>query len=57
MTHPGILANLRENLRVDDDGHYLQVGPARVPVEVEDAPFVVVRVEARGEGSRPRSTI
>ena len=36
VTHAGILANLRENLRVDEQGHYLQVGPARVPVEVED---------------------
>ena len=49
VTHPGILANLRENLRVDADGHYLQVGPARVPVEVDDAPFVVVRVAPDGE--------
>lgn len=45
VTHPGILANLRQNLRVDQDGHFLQIGPLRVPVEVEDAPFVVVRVE------------
>jgi hypothetical protein len=50
VTHPGIIANLRENLRVDERGHYLQVGPARVPVEVEDAPYVVERVEAQGEG-------
>ena len=38
VTHPGILANLRENLKVDADGHYLVAGPARVPVELEDAP-------------------
>jgi uncharacterized protein len=50
VTHEGILANLRDNLRVDGDGHYLQVGPARVPVEVEDAPFVVLRVEREGDG-------
>lgn len=50
VTHPGIIANLRENLRVDERGHYLQIGPARVPVEVEDAPYVVERVEAQGEG-------
>ena len=49
VTHAGIVANLRENLRVDERGHYLQIGPARVPVEVEDAPFVVERVEAEGE--------
>jgi len=35
---------------VDDRGHYLQIGPVRVPVEVEDAPFVIVRVEREGDG-------
>jgi len=50
VTHEGILANLRSNLQVDAQGHYLQVGPARVPVEVEDAPFVVLRVEREGDG-------
>ena len=49
VTHPGIIANLRDNLRVDERGHYLQIGPARVPVEVEDAPYVVERVEALGD--------
>lgn len=46
VTHPGILATLWESLRVDAAGHYMEIGPVRVPVEVEDAPFVVVRVEA-----------
>ena len=50
VTHAGILANLRDNLQVDDRGHYLQIGPARVPVEVEDAPFLIVRVEREGDG-------
>jgi hypothetical protein len=50
VTHQGIVANLRESLRVDEQGHYLQIGPARVPVEVEDAPFVVERVEREGDG-------
>jgi hypothetical protein len=50
VTHAGILANLRENLRVDEQGHYLQIGPARVPVEVEDTPLIVERVEADGAG-------
>jgi hypothetical protein len=45
VTHPGVLRNLYANLRVDGQGHYLQVGPARIMVEVEDAPFVVIRVE------------
>ena len=49
VTHPGILANLRENLKVDADGHYLVAGPARVPVELEDAPFVVLRVAVEGD--------
>jgi len=50
VTHPGILANLRESLRVDAGGHYLQAGPARVPVELDDAPFIVLRVQAEGDG-------
>lgn len=45
VTHPGILDNLRDSLRVDAAGYYVQVGSARVPVEVADAPFVVVRLE------------
>ncbi len=56
VTHPGVLQNLYANLRVDADGHYLQVGPARIPVEVEDAPFVVTRVEFSGKsGDRPQA--
>ncbi|HUM14616.1 MAG TPA: hypothetical protein VL086_02910 [Candidatus Nitrosotalea sp.] len=50
VTHAGILANLRDNLRVDDQGHHLQIGPVRVPVQVEDTPFIVERVEAEGDG-------
>jgi len=49
VTHAGILANLRGNLQVDEQGHYLPIGPVRVPVEVEDAPFVVERVEVDGD--------
>ena len=49
VTHPGILENLRSALAADDTGHYVSVGPVRVPVEVEDTPFVVLRVEAEGE--------
>jgi uncharacterized protein len=45
VTHPGVLRNLYANLRADEAGHYLQVGPARIPVDVDDAPFVVTRVE------------
>lgn len=50
VTHEGILATLREGLLRDDAGHYLQIGPARVPVEVDDAPFVVIRAEDDGDG-------
>jgi len=45
VTHPGVLRNLYANLRVDITGHYLQAGPFRVPVQVDDAPFVVVRAQ------------
>jgi len=48
ITHPGILANLMGNLRRDAAGYFIQAGPLRVPVDVADVPFVVVRVEAVG---------
>ena len=50
VTHPGIVASLWSNLQVDAGGHYVAVGSHRVPVEVEDAPFVVVRVEREAGG-------
>jgi hypothetical protein len=50
ISHAGILANLWANLRGDAEGHFIQLGPARVPVEVEDTPFVAVRVEREGDG-------
>jgi len=43
VTHPGMLATLWSDLHRDEQGHFLQVGIVRVPVEVEDTPFVVVR--------------
>jgi uncharacterized protein len=46
ITHPGILANLMRSLRRDADGYFIQAGRVRVPVEVADVPFVVVRVVA-----------
>ncbi len=49
VTHAGMLANMRSSLDRDAQGHYLQIGPVRVPVEVEDAPFVVLRVELAGD--------
>ena len=48
ITHPGILANLMRSLRRDTAGYFIQAGSVRVPVEVADVPFVVVRVEAVG---------
>jgi hypothetical protein len=47
VTHPGVLRNLYANLHADATGHFLQVGPARIPVAVDDAPFVIHRVETR----------
>jgi uncharacterized protein len=35
---------------VDASGHFIQIGPVRVPVEVEDAPYSIVRLEPAGEG-------
>src|SRR5881397_1096185 len=48
VTHPGILANLRGNLRRDAQGYFIQTR-VRIPVEVADVPFVVIRFE-RGAG-------
>jgi hypothetical protein len=48
ITHPGVLANLRGNLRRDTDGYFIQTR-VRIPVAVVDAPFVVARIERRGE--------
>lgn len=50
VCHEGILASLRQGLQVDAAGHFLQIGPVRVPVEVEDTPFAVVRFEAEEDG-------
>ena len=49
VTHPGILANLWSGLQVDERGHFIQIGPARVPIEVADAPYVVVRLESEAD--------
>ena len=49
VSHEGILASLREGLQVDANGHFLQIGSVRVPVEVDDAPFAVVRFEPEGD--------
>jgi uncharacterized protein len=50
VTHEGILASLRDALQADATGHFIQIGPVRVPVDVEDAPFSVVRLEPEGDG-------
>jgi hypothetical protein len=49
VTHAGMLANLQGDLRRDAQGYYLEVGVVRVPVDVADTPFVVVRVERDGD--------
>jgi hypothetical protein len=51
ITHPGILANLRGNLRRDAGGYYIQTR-VRIPVEVADAPLVVQRLERQGDRLR-----
>ncbi|MBI2216575.1 MAG: DUF1285 domain-containing protein [Candidatus Rokubacteria bacterium] len=48
ITHPGIVANLRGNLRRDDHGYFIQTR-VRIPVAVADVPWVVVRLERRGQ--------
>ena len=48
VTHPGILANLRSNLRRDEDGYFIRTR-VRIPVRVDDAPFTVTRVERRDD--------
>jgi len=48
ITHPGVLANLRANLRRDTGGYFIQTR-VRIPVEVTDTPFVVTRLERRGD--------
>ena len=48
VTHPGVLANLRENIKKDGEGYFIQTR-VRIPVKVDDAPWVVTRIERRGE--------
>jgi hypothetical protein len=48
ITHAGILANLWSLLKRDAQGYFIQTR-VRIPVEVEDVPFVVSRIERRGE--------
>jgi len=51
ITHAGILGNLRGNLARDGDGYFIQTR-VRIPVQVADAPFVVERIERRGDTLR-----
>ena len=60
VTHPGVLANLHANLRRGEDrGYYLAVGPFRVPVTVDDTPYVVTRLEPSpgGAGGAPPASL
>ena len=45
VTHPGVLANLFANLARDEEGHFLRVGARRIPVQVDETPFVIIRME------------
>jgi hypothetical protein len=47
ITHAGILANLRSNLRRDAAGYFIQTR-VRIPVAVDDVPWVITRLERRG---------
>jgi len=48
ITHAGVLANLRSLLKRDAQGYFIQTR-VRIPVEVQDVPFVITRIERRGE--------
>ncbi|HMH49845.1 MAG TPA: hypothetical protein VK548_06395 [Candidatus Acidoferrum sp.] len=48
ITHQGVLANLRGNLRRDAEGYFIQTR-VRIPVTVDDVPWVVTRIERRGD--------
>ena len=48
ITHAGILANLRSLLKRDAQGYFIQTR-VRIPVEIAEVPFVVARIERRGE--------
>ena len=48
VTHAGILANLRSNLRKDAQGYFIQTR-VRIPVRVDDVPWLVTRLERRGD--------
>jgi hypothetical protein len=49
VTHPGVLRNLRAGLRRDSDGYFIQTN-VRIPVEVDDVPWVITRLEPRAGG-------
>jgi len=48
VTHAGIVANLQSNLQRDADGYFIQTR-ARIPVIVDDVPWVITRLERRGD--------
>jgi uncharacterized protein len=48
VTHAGIVANLRSNLKKDGEGYFIQTR-VRIPVRVDDVPWAVTRLERRGD--------
>jgi hypothetical protein len=48
ITHVGILADLRDRLRHDAQGYFIQTR-VRIPVVVDDVPWVVTRVAWQGQ--------
>jgi len=51
ITHAGILANLRNTLRRDAGGYFIQTR-VRIPVRVDDVPLLVMRVERQADTLR-----
>jgi hypothetical protein len=45
VTHEGVLRGLWASLDFEDGRHVLRAGPVRLPVRVDDAPYVVVRLD------------
>jgi len=51
ITHPRLLAVLWRNLERTDDGEYVvREGDDRIPVAIEDAPYVVETTREDGDG-------
>ena len=52
MTRPALVRLFSTLLRKDDEGFMLVTPAEKLSLEVEDAPFLAVAIEAEGEGER-----